>query len=701
MRKSRLYKRITSFGLAAAIVMASVSSGLAAEESALLEEVVEGQRTVGTLASEETIDALESERETTIFAADTGYVEVQGEETDPFGEILEDEERLEQDAIEEWGDLSSDEGILSDEQEILAASEGDETLEASASGMLAIELPDAQASLRELQLGVAFYKFDFLSGIIKYDDNTSLPFGFGVDNVNISYEDNEDEDEYFNGNIETISCPIELDTDIWVQLNFFDGEEETVLKRDQTGSYTMQASCWVDGRTIYSNKAQLTITNQNSPEVTELRVGQEESVRVTRDTPAYYAYHNTDSNIIQLRMSGSGASDLIVSMLRVSGHLYHIEENRGIGFYEGEDAEFEFQPEANTDYLIRVIIPEDAEGDTFNGTIVEDEITAAIVTWHKNYGGSDETYSESCAIGSGYFGFDPSDYWNEEAMDEGMMPCGFHIGSAYGPLIGFGGSSDWYEVTENVDLYLHWDTAVTVTWYPQGGYWFWDEAEISEHNSEIIEEIYCKGYPVCSNEHANVASPDPSKVFAGWSKTQDGSVWIEDDSSQEVTENVNLYAVFKDKNAQVHVHVWDAGAVITPATEDTAGVRLYTCPGCGLTRTESIPPVPVMLTIAKSSSGVKAKAGAKGKATITWKKFKQTKKTKAIWKKIKKIEVQYSTDKSFRTGVVKKLVGKNKTKLSVKGLKNNTTYYVRTRYTDGGGGYSKWSGIKKFKTKKK
>ena len=123
--------------------------------------------------------------------------------------------------------------------------------------------------------------------------------------------------------------------------------------------------------------------------------------------------------------------------------------------------------------------------------------------------------------------------------------------------------------------------------------------------------------------------------------------------------------------------------------------------GSGQTETAIVPRVAVNISIFKKPSLSKPKAGAKGKVTITWKKFKQTKKTKAIWKKIKKVEVQYSTDPTFRINVTKKQVGKSKTKQSVKGLEKNTTYYVRIRYTDGAGGYSKWSSTKKFKTKKK
>ena len=106
------------------------------------------------------------------------------------------------------------------------------------------------------------------------------------------------------------------------------------------------------------------------------------------------------------------------------------------------------------------------------------------------------------------------------------------------------------------------------------------------------------------------------------------------------------------------------------------------------------------ITITKTPSGVKAKAAKKGKVTLTWKKFKQTKKTKAIWKRVKQVEVQYSTDRNFKTGVVSKKLGKKKTKLVVKKLKAKTTYYFRVRYIEGPRKVSKWSAVKKVKAKK-
>ena len=71
---------------------------------------------------------------------------------------------------------------------------------------------------------------------------------------------------------------------------------------------------------------------------------------------------------------------------------------------------------------------------------------------------------------------------------------------------------------------------------------------------------------------------------------------------------------------------------------------------------------------------------------------------KSVVKQIKSIQVQYSTDKTFQKDFKTKTVGKKKTKVKLK-LKKKTTYYIRVRYK-GSNGFSKWSKVKKVKTKK-
>ena len=103
------------------------------------------------------------------------------------------------------------------------------------------------------------------------------------------------------------------------------------------------------------------------------------------------------------------------------------------------------------------------------------------------------------------------------------------------------------------------------------------------------------------------------------------------------------------------------------------------------------------ITISKTPSSVKAKT-KKNKVTVSWKKIKKNKAGKKLLKQIKSIQVQYSTDKAFKQNVKTKTVGKKKTKVTLK-LQKKTTYYIRVRYK-GANGFSKWSKVKRVKTKK-
>ncbi len=108
------------------------------------------------------------------------------------------------------------------------------------------------------------------------------------------------------------------------------------------------------------------------------------------------------------------------------------------------------------------------------------------------------------------------------------------------------------------------------------------------------------------------------------------------------------------------------------------------------------PEIQEPITIMKAPSSVKAK-GQKSKVEVSWAKLKKNKKNKALLKQIKSIEIQAATDPDFKDIVKIKKVGKNKTKVKLK-LKSKMTYFVRVRYV-GSYGYSRWSKVKKFKTK--
>ena len=107
--------------------------------------------------------------------------------------------------------------------------------------------------------------------------------------------------------------------------------------------------------------------------------------------------------------------------------------------------------------------------------------------------------------------------------------------------------------------------------------------------------------------------------------------------------------------------------------------------------TETSVPASVVekVTIPKTPAKMKVKA-RKNKVVVSWKKIKKNKKTKALRAMIKGIEVQYSTDLAFpKETTVTKIIGKNKTKLVLRGLQRKTMYYIRVRYV-GTDGVSSW-----------
>ena len=139
---------------------------------------------------------------------------------------------------------------------------------------------------------------------------------------------------------------------------------------------------------------------------------------------------------------------------------------------------------------------------------------------------------------------------------------------------------------------------------------------------------------------------------------------------------------------QLYGHSWSRWTTV-------GGMMMRTCI-CGKVQMQ---PLPERITITKAPSKFKAKAGKKGKVTLSWKKIKANKKGKALLKTIRNIEIQYSTDPGFPVkNRITKYAGKKKTKLSLK-LRKKTVYYVRIRYCGVDGGFSNWT-MKTVKTKK-
>ncbi len=102
------------------------------------------------------------------------------------------------------------------------------------------------------------------------------------------------------------------------------------------------------------------------------------------------------------------------------------------------------------------------------------------------------------------------------------------------------------------------------------------------------------------------------------------------------------------------------------------------------------------ITISKAPKIKKLRA-KKNKVQVTWNKIRKNKAGKKLIKQIKYIEIQAARDPEFQNIVATKNVGKKKSKTVLK-LGRKTTYFVRVRYV-GNDGVSKWSKVKKIKTK--
>lgn len=107
-------------------------------------------------------------------------------------------------------------------------------------------------------------------------------------------------------------------------------------------------------------------------------------------------------------------------------------------------------------------------------------------------------------------------------------------------------------------------------------------------------------------------------------------------------------------------------------------------------------PAKLPKTVAKVSGNTRTKA-SKSKVTISWKKVRNTRKTKKTLGKIKYVKVQCALDKKFKKTVLSKKVKKSKTK-AVFSLSRKKTWFFRIRYI-GTKGVSRWSKTGKIKVK--
>ena len=213
-------------------------------------------------------------------------------------------------------------------------------------------------------------------------------------------------------------------------------------------------------------------------------------------------------------------------------------------------------------------------------------------------------------------------------------------------------------------------------------------SELNLSNNKKLAELWCEGNP-------NLKTLDISNCEV-LNAAVDPSAPKEIDYNDDGNPDCLGYGPYVD---EYNYNGWrltcDKGVTITKkkAEDPTPPPANVSQPSSG-TAASNEP----QITIAKTPKSTKAKAGKKGRVTVTWKKIKKTKKTKALLGQIKSVQVQYSTDPNFAANVVTKSVSKKKTKVTLK-LQKKTTYYIRVRYV-GTDGVSDWGAVKKVTTKK-
>ncbi len=109
--------------------------------------------------------------------------------------------------------------------------------------------------------------------------------------------------------------------------------------------------------------------------------------------------------------------------------------------------------------------------------------------------------------------------------------------------------------------------------------------------------------------------------------------------------------------------------------------------------------VPKVIISLKPFTIRRIKVLKKGKATVYWKRP-----GKKSLKKTRKVQIQISTDKTFKSKVITRYGNPKKLSQTIRHLKKGTMYYIRIRAYRKTGSLlyvSRWSAVKKFKTKKK
>lgn len=242
---------------------------------------------------------------------------------------------------------------------------------------------------------------------------------------------------------------------------------------------------------------------------------------------------------------------------------------------------------------------------------------------------------------------------------------------------------------------VFWSGPIIEDDYGNDAWGYWD-------NDESVEEVIIK-----AGESGEIVIPVQldKNVIEGkqiLNSINISECFIYDDESETyvriiIDEDGTLYSLYGDNltgsfkpNADFTIKKPSTPPAVTPSKPAPSSPAVTSTP---TTNTQPTAPAEVINRKLKGTKITSLKA-AKKKVVVKWK--KQTKKTKGY-------QLQYSTDKKFKTGVKAKTInGNKKTSVTLKGLKSKKTYYVRIRTWQKaatGKAYSTWSKAKKVKVK--
>jgi 2',3'-cyclic-nucleotide 2'-phosphodiesterase (5'-nucleotidase family) len=170
-------------------------------------------------------------------------------------------------------------------------------------------------------------------------------------------------------------------------------------------------------------------------------------------------------------------------------------------------------------------------------------------------------------------------------------------------------------------------------------------------------------YVVLTNNFCAVGG-DTYYAFANASSQFDTGITLDYAVAAFIVEKLGgvIGEEYKDGQGRIIIepeHSWDAGKVTTKATTTKAGVRTFTCEGCGATRTEAI--AKNNMTVKTSTKTVSAKKVKKAKQTV-----------KPITVRNAKGKVTYSK----KSGSSKLTVNKSTGKVTVKKGTKKGTYKI-------------------------